>query len=233
MDARILNDNTIKRKAQMPNLEELLGQVCLSITKDENMPLYISTIDLEYAFGQISLHPETRKHCNIAIIGGGGATGYYQFKKGFYGLSDMPTIFQEKIDKTLEHKTPAWQDDIIIVTRSTPQEHIAEVREVLTKLENAGYKASKEKSKFLKPDAEWLGYKITKEGIKPLRDKTEAIRNLKSPKNVKDVRSFLGSVQYLAKHIPSLSEKTAPIRELLKKDSIWNWSEQQKKLSTK
>ena len=97
MDARILNDNTIKRKAQMPNLEELLGQVTLSITKDESMPLYISTIDLEYAFGQISLHPETRKHCNIAIIGG-EATGYYQFKKEFYGLSDM---------STLEHKTPA------------------------------------------------------------------------------------------------------------------------------
>ena len=80
MDARILNDNTIKRKAQMPNLEELLGQVSLSITKNENMPLYISTIDLEYAFGQISLHPDTGKHCNIAIIGR-EATGYYQFKK--------------------------------------------------------------------------------------------------------------------------------------------------------
>ena len=69
------------------------------------------------------------------------------------------------------------------------------------------YKASKEKSKLLKPDAEWLGYKTTKEGIKPLRDKTEAIRKLKPPKNVKDTRSFLGSVQYLAKHIPNLSEK--------------------------
>ena len=76
---RILNDNTIKRKAQMPNLEELLGQVSLSITTDEKMPLHVSTKNLEYAFGQIKLHPETRKHCNIAIIGG-EATGYYQFK---------------------------------------------------------------------------------------------------------------------------------------------------------
>ena len=47
MDARILNDNTIKRKTQMPNLEELLGEVSLSITKDETLPLYISTVDLE------------------------------------------------------------------------------------------------------------------------------------------------------------------------------------------
>ena len=53
MDASILNDNTIKRKAQMPNLEQLLGQVSMAITKNEEMPLYISTINLEYAFGQI------------------------------------------------------------------------------------------------------------------------------------------------------------------------------------
>ena len=91
----------------------------------------------------------------------------------------MPTKFQEKIDKTLEHKTPAWQDDIVIVTRSTLEDHLAEVGEVLRKLENAAYKASKEKSKFLRPDAEGLGYKITKDGIKALRDKTENIRKCK------------------------------------------------------
>ena len=39
MDARILNDNTIKRKAQMPNLEELLGQVSMAVTRNEEMPL--------------------------------------------------------------------------------------------------------------------------------------------------------------------------------------------------
>ena len=49
MDARILNNNTIKREAQKPNLEELLGQVSMAITRNEKMPLYISTIDLEYA----------------------------------------------------------------------------------------------------------------------------------------------------------------------------------------
>ena len=133
----------MKRKAQMRNSEELLGQVSLSITKDETMPLFISTLEyVEYAFGLIKLHTQTRKHCNIAIIGG-EATRYYQFKKSFYGLSDMPTIFQDKIDKTLEHRNPAWQDDIIVVTRLTLEEHITEVQKVLTKLKNAGYRASK------------------------------------------------------------------------------------------
>ena len=117
----------------------------MAITRNEELPLYISTIDSEYSFGQVKLHPKTTsKQCNIAIKGG-DATGYYQLKKGFYGLSVMPTIFQEIIDKTLEYQTPAWQDDIIILTRSTPEEHLAEVSKVLRKFKNAGYKASKEK----------------------------------------------------------------------------------------
>ena len=100
----------------------------------------------------------------------------------------MPTIFQENIDKTLEYQTPAWQDDIIIATRSTAQEHMEQVSKVLTKLERAGYKASEEKSKFLKDEVSWLGFRITRNGITPLREKTEAIRKLKPPKNIKEVR---------------------------------------------
>ena len=133
----------------------------------------------------------------------------------------MPPKFQENIDKTLEYQTPAWQDDIIIATRSTTEEHLEQISNVLTKLERAGYKASKEKSKFLKNEVSWLGFRITRNGITPLREKTEAIRKFKPPKNIKEVRSFLGSVQYLIKHIPKLSEKTASIRELLMKKSTW------------
>ena len=84
----------MKRMAQMPNLEELLGQFSLSIAKDETLPLYISNHDLENAFGLIKLHLDTRTHCSIALIGW-EATGYYQWKKGFSGLFDMLTIFQE------------------------------------------------------------------------------------------------------------------------------------------
>ena len=93
-------------------------------------------------------------------------------------------------------------------------------------MEKAGCKASEEKSKFLKDEVNWRGFRITKSGIVLLRENTEAIRKLKAPKNIKEVRSFLGSVQYLMKHIPRLSEKTAPIRELLKKDSKWDWTEE-------
>ena len=69
--------------------------------------------------------------------------GFYRFLKGFYGPADIPTIFQEKIDRTLGHQTPVWLDDIIIVTRGTKEEHTRKLESVHSKLENEGYRASK------------------------------------------------------------------------------------------
>ena len=72
----------------------------------------------------------------------------YRFLKGFYGLANIPTIFQEKIDQTLENKHPSWLDDIIVVTKGCKQKHMDELIDVLSKLENAGYRPSKNKSEI-------------------------------------------------------------------------------------
>ena len=55
---------------QMPWLSELLDQVSIKISGNRQAKLNVSTIDLEYAFGQIDLHEETSKHCVAAIVGG-------------------------------------------------------------------------------------------------------------------------------------------------------------------
>ena len=81
--------------------------------------------------------------------------------------ADIPTIFQEKIDRTLSHQTPVWLDDIIIVTRGTKEEHTRKLYSVLSKLENEGYRASKKKSKFYQKETVWLGHTISQDGIRP------------------------------------------------------------------
>ncbi len=118
LDSTELNKQIIKKTMQLPLLAELLDQICMKISANRKATPYISTIDLKYSFGQIALHKETSKHCVAAIVGG-KATGHYRFKKGFYGLADMPVVFQTKIDKDLNYETPAWQDDIKVVTRAT------------------------------------------------------------------------------------------------------------------
>ena len=64
---------------------------------------------------------DQRTRQRVFAITGGKFSGYYRFKKAFYGLADIPTIFQEKIDRTLEYCTPAWLDDILVVTRRDKQ----------------------------------------------------------------------------------------------------------------
>ena len=59
-------------------------------------------------------------------------TVHYRFKKGFYGLSDIPTVFQEHIDKVLEFETSVWLDDIIRVTNGTAEDREVELRETLS-----------------------------------------------------------------------------------------------------
>ena len=99
-----------------------------------------------------------QKTC-IFTLTGGDFTGYYRFLKGFYGLADIPTIFQERIDTTLEHKHPAWLDDIIIVTKVNWDKHEVEVGEIMTKLEQAGYRLNPKKCEFFKKEIDGWGIK--------------------------------------------------------------------------
>ena len=150
LDSRKLNDSCIKRRPHMPNMEELLNQISVEITRDRTLQLFISKIDLDYAYGQMKLSEETSKQCVFAITAA-KFSGCYRFKKRFYGVADIPTIFQEKIDRTLEYSTPAWLDDTIVVTRGNKQKHEKKLFDVLSKLEKAGYRASKRKSEFFFP----------------------------------------------------------------------------------
>ena len=98
LDARKLDESCVKKRPHMPNMEELLNQIYTELSRNDHDPIWISVIDLDYAYGQLKLAPETSKHCNFAVTGE-NMNGYYRFLKGFYGPADIPTIFQEKIDR--------------------------------------------------------------------------------------------------------------------------------------
>ena len=208
----------------MPNMEELISQISAKITQSDG-EIWMSKIDLDYAYGQAKLSAEASRHCVFSIIGG-DFNGHYRFKKGFYGLADIPTVFQEHIDKVLEFKTPVWLDDIICVTNRTIEEHERELREVLTKLQEAGYRASERKTELFKKELTWLGYLINQNGVKPIQDKADAITKLKAPTNTKELKSFLGSIQHLSKFLNNLSKKTDRMQKLLKKDVKCEWTKE-------
>ena len=83
-------------------------------------------------------------------------------------------------------------------------------------------------SEFFMNQTKWLGHEIDENGIKPNEENVEAILRLKPPENTKELKSFLGPIQYMAKFLPKFSKRTNKLRKLLKKNEPWNWGEQQK-----
>ena len=75
---------------------------------------------------------------------------------------------------------------------------------------------ARKKSRFYQKETIWLGHTLSQDGIRPNKEKTDAINKLEPPTNTKTLKSFLGAIQYLAKFILNLSEKTDNMRQLLK-----------------
>ena len=225
LDSKLLNDAIDKNKYQMQSIDNLMDSVakCISDNKNDQGNFLFSKIDLKYAYSQIPLHPEIRKHCNFNIFGG-KSTGTYQFINGFYGLSDMPATFQKTLDKTLENidNKLNFLDDIIIITKGYPHDHELDIHKVLSRLDKETLAIKLENCEFAKSSIIWLGYKITQSGIFPTVKKTDTILNLKPPNTLKQLRSLMGSIHQLIKFIPNLANLLNPIRPLLKKENITN-----------
>ena len=186
---------------------------------------YFSTLDLKYAYSQLKLEPETARHCNFNIISG-ESTGTYQFFTGFYGLTDMPAAFQKVMDYTLVglQNTYCFLDDIIVVSRGSKEGHLKLVYKFLKKLDEDNLRINLPICHFAKTEIEWLGHKFSQSRIAPLESKTAAIASLSAPNNLKQLRSFLGSVHYLGKFISNLSQLCQPLLPLLKENTKFVWN---------
>ena len=79
------------------------------------------------------------------------------------------------------------------------------------------------------PSVSYLGHKIDAEGLHPLPDKLQAIKEAPTPRNVTDLKSYLGLLTYYGKFLPNLSTKLQPLYQLLVKDCTWQWTKAQEK----
>ena len=109
----------------------------------------------------------------------------------------------------------AYIDDLLITTRGTLDDHLSKVETVLARLREAGLKVNAAKSFFCTHEIEYLGYILTREGIKPQPKKVQAILALMPPNNVKELRHFLGMVQYYWDMWAKRSEMLALLSDLV------------------
>ena len=129
----------------------------------------------------------------------------------------MPAEFQRVMDTIFSEfpQAHAFIDDILVVTKGTEIEHISDVEKILRKLDRENMSSKLTKCQFARKECEWLGHKITCNGITPLIQKTEPIESLKAPKTLSQLKSFMGSNHSLHKYLPALAQSSASLRPLL------------------
>ena len=108
-----------------------------------------------------------------------------------------------------------YLDDLLCITKGSLDDHLDKLRRVLIRLQDAGLKVNAPKSSFCAMETKYLGYILTLDGIKPQPKKVQAIFALTQPQNVKQLRRFLGMVQYCRNLWARHSEMLSPLTDLV------------------
>jgi hypothetical protein len=201
---RELNKRIVRRPYPIPKISTTLQEL-------ESFP-YAMALDLNMGYYTIRLNPRAAKM--FTIIFPWGKYSYLRLPMGFAGSAD---IFQaEMIDlmETLEY-VRAYIDNLLVITRGTLEDYLDKLREVLRRLREEGLKVNAVKSHLCTHEIEYLGYILTREGIKPQPKKVQAILTLSPLNNVKELRHFFGMVQYYRDMWAKRSEMLAPLSNLV------------------
>ena len=108
-----------------------------------------------------------------------------------------------------------YMNDLLTITKGTYEDHLSKLRQVLIRLRDAGLRVNANTSSFAQEEVEYLGYILNKDGVKPVPGKVSAILALKPPTNVKELRQFLGMVQYYRDIWEKRSHLLAPLTNLV------------------
>ena len=175
-------------------------------------------IDLADAYNQIALGPESQKRLALSTHQG----VLLQMRLPF-GISSAPGYFQEIMDQlTSDLPGVAVYLDDILVSGSTAEEHLTNLKRLFKRLSEKGLRCRFEKCSFAQPYVEYLGHLLSSKGIAK-SPKVDAVLKMPAPNDVSGLRSFLGSVQFYNKFLSNLSTLIEPLYRLTKKDIPWQW----------
>ena len=202
IDYRALNKVTRKFVWPMPKVKDIFSQL--------NGAKYFSTLDLRAGYHHIGLTTDS-----IPKTAFTSPFGKYEYVKVPFRLAKAPAYFQELMTGVLKDLlfAMAYLDDIIIYS-STPEEHLEHIRTVFKKLRDAKLSMKLSKCHFFAKEIQYLGHILGTEGIKPVPAKTEAIRAMHPPMNLKQGCAFLGLVGYYRKFIKNFTKIAKPLTML-------------------
>jgi transposase InsO family protein len=217
VDYRRLNAVTRKDSYPIPRIDESLEALGGSY--------WFITLDLKSGYWQVPMHPDDKE--KTAFI---TKHGLFQFKVLPFGLTCAPATFERLMDKLLRGLT--WRTclvyiDDVMVFGKTFKETLENFEEVLGRLQGADLKLKPSKCSLFRREVEFLGHRVSGEGIKTDPSKCDRVANWPQPKQLEDVRSFLGLAGYYRRFVPNYSHIASPLTGLTKKNVKFHWDEEQ------
>lgn len=183
---------------------------------------YFTTIDLNQSFFQIVLKNEQRKYTAFQ-----SPFGAFQFKTMPMGSSFSSATLQKLSDKILaplRHLHIANFIDDFAIGASSLNEMLFKLEQFFIQLRKHNLTINPKKCEFLTKQITFLGHKISELGSKPSNENLIKISNFKSPKNLKQVRGFLGLTGYYRRYIKDYSKISVPLTDILKVKGKFKWN---------
>ena len=217
VDSRALNSVTLPRKFPLPRIDDVLNSL--------GGNSYWCTLDMAAGYHQIPM--AERDIEKTAFI---THHGLYEFVRMPFGLSGATSTFQRAMNVALAGLSwricLAFLDDVIIFGPDFDT-CLRNADTVLERLQSYGMSLKASKCRFFVKEVEYLGHVITPDGIMPNNRLTTAIRDWPQPKNLRQLRAFLGTANYYRKFIPDYSTIVAPLVELTQKNRVFTWEAEQ------
>ena len=157
--------------------------------------------------------------------------GFFELTVMFFGMMNSPATFQAMMNKILrdminEGKVVVFVDDVLVGTE-TEEGHDKIVEEILKRLEENDLYIKPEKCVWKVQKIGFLGVVIGPDGIEMEKKKVNRVLSWPEPKNVKDIRKFLGLANYYRRFIKNFAQVARPMNVLTRKDIKWQWKEEQ------
>ena len=198
----------------LPKIQELLSHL--------NKCKYFSSLDLRSRYYHISLTEEAKKKAAFVT-----ADGKYQWNVIPFGLATAVSIFQYLVSTVLtglNNFAFTYLDDILVLSEMY-NDRLHHLNVVFKKFQKTGLKIKLSKCQFFKTHLHSLGHRISANGLEPLPERLEAIRNLAPTRSVDEACHILGLLGYYRSFVPAFANITLPITSLLKKNTPFIWSD--------
>jgi len=202
-DYRQVNRTTVRDNYPLPHIQDLVQNLAGG--------KIFSKIDLQKAFWQIPMNEEDIQ--KTAVI---TPFGLFEFLRMPFGLRNAAQTFQRFMDSILRDlpRVHCFMDDIICASESQEQ-HEDDLRQLFTCLRENGLIINSNKSIFGQSSVTFLGHHISQNGILPLSDRVQAVKEFPTPKSVKELRRFIGIVNFYNRFLPGCAATMRLLNRLL------------------